>query len=124
MRQDLIKLLLDARTSINSSKREEVGTTDAGFATTDESAYGRDIKQMQKELTDMDIYAQCLILFFAAFDTVSDALTLTIYELAINDDIQERLRGEVDEAWEECNGKLNYDVLSKMKYMDMVVSGK
>lgn len=119
MRQDLIKLLLDARKSNNASKSEEVGATNIGFAIADELE-----QSTQPKITDDDIYAQCLIFFFAAFDTVSDALSLTAYELACNDSIQERLRNEVDEAWEECNGKLSYDVLSKMKYMDMVVSGK
>lgn len=45
------------------------------------------------------------------------------YELAINPDIQNKLRNEIEETHETCNGKLTYDALMTMKYMDMVVSG-
>ena len=45
------------------------------------------------------------------------------YELAVNPDVQERLYEEVKEVKEELNGKpLTYEVLQKMKYLDMVVS--
>lgn len=70
------------------------------------------------------MHAQCLIFFFAGFDTVSNAMTLTFYELALNTDVQDKLRKEIDETWQNCNGKLYYEALIKMKYMDMVVSGK
>ncbi|RZB40136.1 p450 domain containing protein [Asbolus verrucosus] len=44
------------------------------------------------------------------------------YELGVNPDVQERLIREVDETMETCNGKLTYEALLSMKYMDMVVS--
>lgn len=45
------------------------------------------------------------------------------YELAINPDIQKKLRDEVEKTDQECDGKLTYESLMRMKYMDMVVSG-
>lgn len=44
-------------------------------------------------------------------------------ELAINPDIQKKLRDEIDKTNEECNGQLTYDAIMNMKYMDMVLSG-
>ncbi|KAK9752578.1 Cytochrome P450 [Popillia japonica] len=44
------------------------------------------------------------------------------YELVVNPDIQIRLQKEIDDTLEECNGKLTYEALLKMKYMDMVIS--
>ncbi|RZC32285.1 p450 domain containing protein, partial [Asbolus verrucosus] len=44
------------------------------------------------------------------------------YELGVNSDIQERLRQEIDETMESCNGKITYEALMSMKYMDMVTS--
>ncbi|KAJ8965322.1 hypothetical protein NQ314_004216 [Rhamnusium bicolor] len=49
-------------------------------------------------------------------------MSFAAYELAVNQDVQERLREEVYATFEECGGKLTYESLLKMKYMDMVVS--
>lgn len=46
-----------------------------------------------------------------------------MHELAVNPDVQERLHEEIFTAWEENNGKLGYETVVKMKYLDMVVSG-
>lgn len=122
-RPDLINLLLEARKNNSNLKYDdENGIVQEGFATVEESAYGKPSKY--KELSDNDMYAQCMIFFVAGFDTVSNALTLVLYELALNIDVQDRLRKEIDEVWEESKGQLNYEVLNKMKYMDMVVSGE
>lgn len=77
----------------------------------------------QKDLSNLDIAAQALIFFFAGFETVSALMCFMAYELAINPDIQQRLREEIEETLENCNGELTYEALLKMKYLDMVVSG-
>lgn len=56
------------------------------------------------------------------FETSSSVSLFTIYELALNPDIQEKLRNEIKSAIEENNGKLTYDMLFSFKYLDMVVS--
>lgn len=72
----------------------------------------------------MDIAAQALIFFFAGFDSVTSAMAFVAYELAVNPEIQKKLRVEIEETNSECDGKLTYEALMRMKYMDMVVSGK
>lgn len=74
-------------------------------------------------ITDVDIAAQAMIFFLGGFETVATALCFTIYELALHKDIQERLREEIDKTWREEDGKVNSDIIFKMKYLDMVVSG-
>lgn len=69
-----------------------------------------------------DIASQGIVFFFAGFETVSTALSFTVYELALNKDIQDKLREEVRQK--AVNGKVTYDVLQEMPYLDMVVSGK
>ena len=45
------------------------------------------------------------------------------YELALNPDVHVKLQKEIDDTLDTCNGKLTYDDLMHMKYMDMVISG-
>jgi len=75
------------------------------------------------EWDDDDLTAQCLLFFLAGFETVSVLMCFIGHELAVNPDVQARLYEEVREVKEELNGKpLTYEILQKMKYMDMVVS--
>lgn len=50
-------------------------------------------------------------------------MSFAAYELAVNPDVQVKLQKEIESLIKE-NGKLDYDVIKKMKYLDMVVSGK
>lgn len=77
----------------------------------------------KKSITNMDIASQALIFFFAGFDSISNIMSFMAYELAIHPDVQTRLRNEIQEVNTECNGKLTYEFLMKIKYLDMVVSG-
>jgi cytochrome P450 family 6 len=46
--------------------------------------------------------------------------TFALYELAVNHDIQVRLRKEIEEVIAKHNGEVTYDSLHEMKYLDMV----
>uniref|UniRef100_V5GR19 Cytochrome P450 9e2 n=1 Tax=Anoplophora glabripennis TaxID=217634 RepID=V5GR19_ANOGL len=119
VRPDMINLLLEARKGIQ--RQEENGVIDTGFATAEESDLGKSTKVI-RDISDMDITAQAMIFFFAGFDTVSGLMCFLAYELVANPDIQDKLREEIKTTLEECGGKLTYEGLLKMKYMDMVVS--
>ncbi|KAF5303383.1 hypothetical protein FQR65_LT18995 [Abscondita terminalis] len=106
VRQDMIHLLMEARKGRLEQETEVDGN-----------------KPVKEPLTDMDIIAQALIFFFAGFASVATAMCFTAFELAINVDVQERLQKEIDDTIAECDGNLTYDALSKMKYMNMVISG-
>nr|QTM97432.1 Cytochrome P450 [Sitophilus oryzae] len=118
VRPDMINMLLEARKGI---KHEENGAVETGFATVQESSDMGKFKQL-KTLTNDDITSQALIFFFAGFDTISTAMCFGSYELAVNKDVQDRLREEIRTTYKENDGKITYDVLLKMKYLDMVVS--
>ncbi|CAG9827797.1 unnamed protein product [Diabrotica balteata] len=117
VRPDMIQLMLDTRKG--SPKVEESTTTaDTGYAIVEEHLKS----EIRTDITNEDIVAQALVFFFAGFDSSSNLMTFLGYELCVNLDIQDRLREEIKETLENCNGKLTYESLVNMKYMDMVVS--
>ncbi|KZC05569.1 Cytochrome P450 9e2 [Dufourea novaeangliae] len=79
-------------------------------------------KPATQQMTIEDIIAQAFIFFLAGFDTSSTLMCYLVFELAINPEIQDRLREEVDRCVAEGNGKICYDTLLKMEYMEMVTS--
>ncbi|XP_074040332.1 cytochrome P450 9e2 isoform X2 [Leptinotarsa decemlineata] len=117
IRPDMIHLLMEAKKGIHHN--EETVEVDTGFATVEEADMG---KGHITELTNTDITAQALIFFFAGFDSVSSLMCFMAHELAVNSDIQIRLRKEINETSVSCGGSITYEALLKMKYMDMVVS--
>ncbi|CAG2060818.1 unnamed protein product [Timema podura] len=73
------------------------------------------------EMTDNLLVAQCFVFFLAGYETSSSVVSFCLHELAVNPEIQRRLRAEVDSALEENDGKLTYDVIQSMKYMDQTI---
>ncbi|XP_051157200.1 cytochrome P450 9e2-like [Leptopilina boulardi] len=68
-----------------------------------------------------DIAAQGFIFFLGGFSSSSTVLASVIHELAVNSEIQEKLRTEVDNFTKQ-EGEISYDTLFKMKYLDMIMS--
>lgn len=75
------------------------------------------------EWTDDTLVAQALVFFIAGFDTTSTMECFTAHELAVNPNIQKRLQEEVDQVANKNNGKVTYNDINAMKYLDMVISG-
>ncbi|XP_047352250.1 cytochrome P450 9e2-like [Vespa velutina] len=69
-----------------------------------------------------DIVAQAFIFFLAGFDTSSTLMCFMVHELAVHQEIQDRLRQEIDEVLLRTNGELTYEELSKMEYMEMIIN--
>lgn len=55
-------------------------------------------------------------------ETSSTAVTFALYELAKNQEIQDRLRAEINKAIASNDGKITYDGVMEMKYLDLIVS--
>lgn len=72
----------------------------------------------------MDVLAaQCFVWFIGGYETSSITLTFTFFELAQDLDIQTRAQEEIDTVLEKHGGKLTYEILQEMTYLDMIVSG-
>ncbi|KOC62019.1 Cytochrome P450 6B1 [Habropoda laboriosa] len=71
-----------------------------------------------KEVDDVYLTAQAFVFFAAGFETSSITITNTLYELALNQSIQDKVRAEIKDVLEETDGKITYDCIRKMKYLD------
>lgn len=72
-------------------------------------------------LTVDEMAAEAFIFFTGGFETSSTTLTFALYELALNSDIQQKLRRDIEDSLEGNAGKLNYDMIFQLKYLDCVV---
>ncbi|XP_037039727.1 probable cytochrome P450 28a5 [Bradysia coprophila] len=70
----------------------------------------------KRNLETVDVAAHSITFFLDAYETSSIVLTHALYRLAQNKDCQTKLREEIA----ECDGTLNFDVLSNLKYLDQV----
>ncbi|XP_055301643.1 probable cytochrome P450 9f2 [Sitodiplosis mosellana] len=121
VRPDMINIMMQVRSGKLKHDHDESNDNDTGFATVEESNIGR--RQVNRTWTDDEIIAQCFLFFLAGFDTISTSLSFMAYELALNQDIQQKLYEEIREVNESLNGgRLTYDTLPKMKYFDQVIS--
>ena len=68
--------------------------------------------------------AQALSFLLAGFETSATTLSFALYELALHPEIQQCLRAEILQTMREHDGKLTYDGIQDMSYLDRVVSGE
>ncbi|XP_055632908.1 probable cytochrome P450 6a14 [Toxorhynchites rutilus septentrionalis] len=73
-------------------------------------------------LTMGEIAAQCLLFFNAGFETSSSTMNFCLYELAMNPDLQEKLRIEIEESIAKDNGEIIYDTVIGMDLLERVVN--
>ncbi|CAH2249528.1 jg18770 [Pararge aegeria aegeria] len=71
------------------------------------------------DLDDQLLAAQVFIFFAAGFETSSSASSFLLHMLAFHPEAQERCRKEVDEVLNNYDGKLCYDAVKDMKYLEM-----
>jgi cytochrome P450 family 6 len=76
------------------------------------------------EVTMNVIAAQAFVFFLAGFETSSTTMTFCLHQLAVNPDIQERLRTEIDTVLQKYDGNITYDSIFEMEYLDKIVNGK
>ncbi|XP_017888667.1 probable cytochrome P450 6a17 [Ceratina calcarata] len=72
------------------------------------------------ELTDTLLAAQAFLFFAAGFETSSITIGHALYEMALNLDIQEKLRIELKQFSKRNNKNFQYEDIKEMKYLNKV----
>ncbi|XP_020800177.1 probable cytochrome P450 6a20 [Drosophila serrata] len=72
-------------------------------------------------ITFNELAAQAFIFFLAGFETSSTTMGFALFELACNQDIQDKLRTEIDGVLKKHNGKLDYDSMRELTYLEKVI---
>jgi len=74
------------------------------------------------KLSDEEIVAQSIIFLLAGYETSSSTLSFFLYHLALNPDVQDKLRTEIKEAVESnAKRKSLYELAQNMEYLDCVI---
>ncbi|XP_063224765.1 cytochrome P450 6j1-like [Bacillus rossius redtenbacheri] len=84
--------------------------------------YKNKTEEENMKLDGDDFVAQAFIFLAAGFETSSTVLNFTLYELALNPYIQDRLRQEIVSVLDKYEGKVSYDCFKEMSYLDMVIA--
>ncbi|XP_028026744.1 cytochrome P450 6B4-like isoform X3 [Bombyx mandarina] len=111
-RTDFVDLLLNLK-----KNRHIVGDRLQKIKTGDEGADSK----LELEVNDDLLVAQCVSFFIAGFETSSNSLTFTLYELAKNPDVQKRAQKEVDEYIKKHNNKLDYDCVKELPFVEACI---
>ena len=73
-------------------------------------------------LSDEEIVAQSIIFLLAGYETSSNTLSFILYHLALNPDVQDKLRTEINEAVESnAKRKSLYELAQNMEYLGCVI---
>lgn len=75
------------------------------------------------KLTEAQVIAQSVLFLIAGFETSSTLLTFMCYELAINQEIQEKLREEILTVLKKYDGKCTHEAMQEMSLLDMALMG-
>ena len=73
------------------------------------------------KLSDEEIVAQSVLFLLAGYETSSNTLSFTLYHLALNPDVQDKLRKDIIQVMESNAKKPLYEVVQSIAYLDCVI---
>ncbi|EFN73381.1 Probable cytochrome P450 6a13 [Camponotus floridanus] len=85
----------------------------------------REIKNNPDKMDDIKITqnlvaAQAFIFFAAGFETSSTTMSHALYELALDQQIQDKLREEINQEYTKHGSNSSYENVRKMNYLDKI----
>ncbi|XP_030573620.1 probable cytochrome P450 6d4 [Drosophila novamexicana] len=108
VRKDMLQLLMQLR---NKGSIDDDDSKSWSLQTNDDG-------QLQS-ISLETITAQAFIFYVAGQETTGSTAAFTIFELAQYPEHLKRLQSEVDETLKQNDGKITYDVLNKMEFLEL-----
>jgi cytochrome P450 family 9 len=105
--------------------------TDTARARDEQKIVRPDMIQLMMETRNKDhglifdineMTAQAFVFFLAGFETVTKSMCFMTHEIAVNPDVQKKLKKEIEDVLKVTNDKPTYEAINSMKYLDAVVN--
>lgn len=77
----------------------------------------------EKSLSLEELAAQAYVFFIASYESSSTTLAFAMYEFAKDQDAQTRAFNEISDVLANYNGKLTYESMGEMKYVECCIDG-
>ena len=74
--------------------------------------------------TDQCVAAQTFVFLAAGGETTSGAISLMLYAISQDSDVQKRVHAEIDDVLKKHDGNWCYQAVKDMTYLDLVMQGK
>lgn len=120
--EDFLQLMMDAQEGALQEAPECTTGKESSEIFNLDSEIKNDINFVSKALSEDEALAQCVLFFLAGHDTTSSVLSYAVYLLALNPEVQAKLRKEVDECIAAHGKEPSLDAVSKLPYLHCVVS--
>lgn len=117
---DLLQLLMEA--NLDKSKDNDNTLDNEAHHGNEEETNWTDDNITKKPMTETEMIANTVMILLAGYETTATTLSYASYCLALNPHVQDKLRDEVNKAFEADGGKLKYETLTSLKYLDAVIS--
>ncbi|XP_034232012.1 cytochrome P450 6k1-like [Thrips palmi] len=112
-RPDMMNLLIQLKNKGFVAPDKEVDSQDEKYEAVSGDLQKLDIK---------DVTAQVFVFFLAGFESSSGTTSFTLYEMAKQPAVLAKALEEVDRTLKEHNGKISYESVMSMTYLDKCVS--
>lgn len=82
------------------------------------------LRQNNPNFKMIDVVGNAATFFADGYETSSIVMSFALFELARNQDAQDKVRNEIITKIQENNGELTYELMMEMEYLDACLSGK
>lgn len=110
----------DRRADGQSNSLSPLSTLCLSLISSDPKSWQRKTR-LKAKLSDTEIIAQSWLFLLAGYETTSTSLAFCLYELALNQEVQQRLYEELQTVV-DSSGDLCYDQLWKLAYLEAVIN--
>lgn len=118
--QNIVRLVMKERAMNKEDKREDFLHLMMEVNRQLRGRYGKNSDPKMEKLSPEVILSQCVLFFLVGYDTTSSCLSFAVYNLAMNQKLQDMLAKEIDDNIQP-DTKLTYDVVNEMPLLDAVV---